>query len=217
MASGLFSIRTHNSLACHIGPLRLRSTCLSSLATQHGSLRVPKLFTHRLQQQFRNKTGEHQEEESFESCSICQLPIKFQSNQPDRSTACNFGREGGCDERIFGSQNGHHSMSGKNRRNCASTIPRKKSPDYLIFIGGGSATGLGKVISFRNTPFYTAILMTYAGGEVTTITRETVDGKRTTHSDIKEVLSLHVRDIESSRTIQLVYKSSAVLTQLSMQ
>lgn len=55
--------------------------------------------------------------------------------------------------------------------------------DCVVSIGGGSTTGLGKAIAFRNDAFQIVVPTTYAGSEVTPILGQTDNGLKTTVRD----------------------------------
>lgn len=55
--------------------------------------------------------------------------------------------------------------------------------DCLVAIGGGSTTGLGKAIAYRNDLPQIVIPTTYAGSEATSILGQTENGVKTTLSD----------------------------------
>lgn len=57
--------------------------------------------------------------------------------------------------------------------------------DCVIAFGGGSTIGLGKAIAWRTDTPQIVVATTYAGSEVTPILGETVDGLKTTRSDLK--------------------------------
>lgn len=52
--------------------------------------------------------------------------------------------------------------------------------DCVVAIGGGSSTGLGKAIAYRNDAFQIVLPTTYAGSEVTPILGQTENGLKTT-------------------------------------
>lgn len=76
-------------------------------------------------------------------------------------------------------------------------------PDVLVSIGGGSTTGLGKAISFRTGLYHIAIPTTYAGSEVTPILGETVDGIKTTQTDLSILPKTVVYDADFTLTLPL--------------
>ncbi|KAI3572763.1 hypothetical protein IWW34DRAFT_890560 [Fusarium oxysporum f. sp. albedinis] len=76
-----------------------------------------------------------------------------------------------------------------------------KEPDMLISIGGGSTTGLGKAISFRKDLYHIAIPTTYAGSEVTPILGETVDGIKTTQTNISILPKTVIYDVDLTLTL----------------
>lgn len=73
--------------------------------------------------------------------------------------------------------------------------------DSLVSLGGGSAIGLGKAISFRTGIYHLAVPTTYAGSEMTPILGETRDGKKTTMSDPKIRPGTVVYDIDLTMTL----------------
>lgn len=57
---------------------------------------------------------------------------------------------------------------------------KRQKADCVVSIGGGSTTGLGKAIAYRNDAVQIVIPTTYAGSEVTPILGQTEDGVKTT-------------------------------------
>jgi alcohol dehydrogenase class IV len=76
-----------------------------------------------------------------------------------------------------------------------------RQPDCLISIGGGSAIGLGKAMSFRNGLYHIAIPTTYAGSEVTPVVGETINGLKTTMSDPKILPGTVIYDMDLTMTL----------------
>lgn len=76
-----------------------------------------------------------------------------------------------------------------------------KSADCVISIGGGSTIGLGKAISIRTGLPHICIPTTYAGSEMTPISGETVDGKKTTKVDPKILPGTVIYDVDLTMTL----------------
>ncbi|MDE1132391.1 MAG: maleylacetate reductase [Ascidiaceihabitans sp.] len=68
--------------------------------------------------------------------------------------------------------------------------------DCVITIGGGSTTGLGKAIAYRNNLLQIAIPTTYAGSESTPILGQTENGAKTTLSDARVLPEVILYDPE---------------------
>ncbi|KAJ9643957.1 hypothetical protein H2199_003823 [Coniosporium tulheliwenetii] len=78
---------------------------------------------------------------------------------------------------------------------------KSRSADSVVSIGGGSAIGLGKAISFRTGLPHICIPTTYAGSEMTTHLGETAEGKKTTKSDPKILPATVVYDVDLTMTL----------------
>jgi hypothetical protein len=59
---------------------------------------------------------------------------------------------------------------------------RSLDADAVVFVGGGSTTGLGKAVASRLGVAHLVLPTTYAGSEVTPVLGETRDGAKTTRS-----------------------------------
>jgi maleylacetate reductase len=67
--------------------------------------------------------------------------------------------------------------------------------DTVISLGGGSATGLGKVLRLDHSFFFVAIPTTYAGSELTDIYGTTSDGGKRTGRDVRVVPDVALYDM----------------------
>jgi len=65
----------------------------------------------------------------------------------------------------------------------AMKVAAEIQADCVVSLGGGSTTGLGKAIAYRNDLLQLVIPTTYAGSEVTNILGQTEGGKKTTVRD----------------------------------
>lgn len=65
----------------------------------------------------------------------------------------------------------------------AMRVFKECGADCVVSIGGGSTTGLGKAIAYRNDAFQIVVPTTYAGSEVTPILGQTENGLKTTVRD----------------------------------
>ncbi|EON62553.1 maleylacetate reductase [Coniosporium apollinis CBS 100218] len=78
---------------------------------------------------------------------------------------------------------------------------KSRGADSVVSIGGGSAIGLGKAISFRTGLPHICIPTTYAGSEMTTHLGETAGGKKTTKSDPKILPATVIYDVDLTMTL----------------
>lgn len=69
-------------------------------------------------------------------------------------------------------------------------------PDVVVTVGGGSATGLGKMVALERDVELVAVPTTYAGSEMTTIWGTTTDGRKQTGRSIRVLPSTVVYDPE---------------------
>ncbi|KAH7237935.1 hypothetical protein B0J15DRAFT_516518 [Fusarium solani] len=92
---------------------------------------------------------------------------------------------------------------------------QEKEPDALVSIGGGSTTGLGKAISFRNGIYHIAIPTTYAGSEVTPILGETVDGVKTTQTHLSILPKTVIYDVDLTLTLPLSMSLTSLVNALA--
>lgn len=67
--------------------------------------------------------------------------------------------------------------------NAALAVVRETGADGIVSIGGGSTTGLGKMLALETALPFLAIATTYAGSEVTPLYGTTQDGAKTTGKD----------------------------------
>jgi maleylacetate reductase len=67
----------------------------------------------------------------------------------------------------------------------ARRLARASSVDTVITIGGGSATGLGKVVALESDVAIVSVPTTYAGSEMTAVHGLTVAGRKRTGSDAR--------------------------------
>jgi alcohol dehydrogenase class IV len=72
---------------------------------------------------------------------------------------------------------------------------RNGEVDCIISIGGGSAVGLGKAVSFRTGLPHICIPTTYSGSEMTAILGELRDGKKVAVTDHKILPSTVIYDV----------------------
>jgi maleylacetate reductase len=78
----------------------------------------------------------------------------------------------------------------------AADVVRANSVDFLVSIGGGSATNLGKALAARTGLRQIAVPTTYAGSEVTPMLGETADGVKTTRRDPALIPQTVLYDVE---------------------
>ncbi len=79
---------------------------------------------------------------------------------------------------------------------AAHELAQSLEADCTVSIGGGSTTGLGKVLALKYDLANVAIPTTYAGSEMTNIWGMTEDGKKTTGRDNKVVPRFSIYDPE---------------------
>lgn len=80
--------------------------------------------------------------------------------------------------------------------------------DCVISVGGGSAVGLGKAISFRTGLPHVCIPTTYSGSEMTAILGELKDGRKVAVTDPKILPATVIYDVDL--TMQLPKHLTAV-------
>ncbi|KAL5324753.1 hypothetical protein ACEPPN_005869 [Leptodophora sp. 'Broadleaf-Isolate-01'] len=83
----------------------------------------------------------------------------------------------------------------------AVKLVQSSACDAILSIGGGSAIGLGKAISFRTGIYHFAIPTTYAGSEMTLILGQTENGHKTTISNPKILPGSVVYDVDLTLTL----------------
>ena len=71
-----------------------------------------------------------------------------------------------------------------------------RNADSVVSMGGGSAIGLGKAISFRTGLPHICFPTTYAGSEMTPILGETAEGVKKTVSDKKILPATVIYDVD---------------------
>jgi maleylacetate reductase len=79
---------------------------------------------------------------------------------------------------------------------AATAAARDAGADIVVTIGGGSATGLGKVIAFSCDLPLMAVPTTYSGSEMTAIWGRTTEGRKHTAFDIRVLPRTVVYDPE---------------------
>tara|TARA_B100000497_G_scaffold126476_1_gene165464 strand:- start:4259 stop:5323 length:1065 start_codon:yes stop_codon:yes gene_type:complete len=87
--------------------------------------------------------------------------------------------------------------------------------DCLIAIGGGSTTGLGKAIAYRNDLPQITIPTTYAGSEATPILGQTEDGIKTTLIDPRVLPEVILYDAELVRTLPVAMTVTSALNAMA--
>jgi maleylacetate reductase len=68
---------------------------------------------------------------------------------------------------------------------AAATTAREVNADLVVSVGGGSPTGLGKVLAFTCDLQLIAVPTTYSGSEMTAVWGRTTDGRKHTAYDIR--------------------------------
>jgi maleylacetate reductase len=68
---------------------------------------------------------------------------------------------------------------------AAANTARKVKADVVVSVGGGSPTGLGKVLAFTCDIPLIAVPTTYSGSEMTAVWGRTTDGRKHTAYDIR--------------------------------
>lgn len=76
----------------------------------------------------------------------------------------------------------------------AMKVVAETGADSVVSLGGGSTTGLGKAIAYRNDLLQLVIPTTYAGSEVTNILGQTEGGRKTTVRDAKILPEIVIYD-----------------------
>jgi len=84
-----------------------------------------------------------------------------------------------------------------------------------VSIGGGSTTGLGKAISFRKGIYHISIPTTYAGSEVTPILGETIDGIKTTKTQIEILPKTVIYDVDLTLTLPLPMSLTSIINAIA--
>jgi maleylacetate reductase len=79
---------------------------------------------------------------------------------------------------------------------AATTTARESGADVVVTLGGGSATGLGKVLAFTCDLPLLAVPTTYSGSEMTAIWGRTTAGRKHTAFDIRVLPRTVVYDPE---------------------
>ncbi|MDG1376145.1 MAG: maleylacetate reductase [Yoonia sp.] len=87
--------------------------------------------------------------------------------------------------------------------------------DCLIAIGGGSTTGLGKAIAYRNDLPQVVIPTTYAGSECTSILGQTEDGLKTTLRDARVLPEVIIYDSELVITLPVSMTVTSALNAMA--
>jgi maleylacetate reductase len=77
---------------------------------------------------------------------------------------------------------------------AAMKVVLDTAADCVVSLGGGSTTGLGKAIAYRNDIFQIVVPTTYAGSEVTPILGQTEGGRKTTMRDAKILPEIVIYD-----------------------
>lgn len=83
----------------------------------------------------------------------------------------------------------------------AVAYAQSQGADSVISIGGGSAIGLGKAISFRTGLPHICFPTTYAGSEMTPILGETVNGVKKAISDKKILPATVIYDVDLTMSL----------------
>ena len=78
----------------------------------------------------------------------------------------------------------------------AADVAGEFDADTVVSIGGGSATGLAKMVALNRDVTVVAIPTTYAGSEMTPIWGTTVDGEKQTGSSLRVLPAVVIYDPE---------------------
>lgn len=97
----------------------------------------------------------------------------------------------------------------------ALQLARKYNADTVITLGGGSATGLGKMLKRELSLRLVAIPTTYAGSEWTNLYAVTDDGDKQTGRDDKVLADVIVQDVELTLTMPLSMTVSSLFNALA--
>jgi maleylacetate reductase len=87
--------------------------------------------------------------------------------------------------------------------------------DALVTIGGGSATGVGKVVKLRRGLPLVAVPTTYAGSEMTPIYGLTANGVKVTHRDERVVPDLVIYDPALTLSLPLALSTTSALNAIA--
>jgi maleylacetate reductase len=83
----------------------------------------------------------------------------------------------------------------------ALAVMQEAKADCTIALGGGSTTGLGKALAWRQDTPQIVVPTTYAGSEVTPILGETADDRKTTVSDPRILPEVVIYDVDLTLTL----------------
>lgn len=89
------------------------------------------------------------------------------------------------DGRIVGTIADARSHVGQDEADAARAVAQDTRADFLVAVGGGAATGLGKAVALATGLPLACIPTTYSGSEMTPIWGITRDGRKTTGRDEK--------------------------------
>jgi maleylacetate reductase len=99
-------------------------------------------------------------------------------------------------DRVAGVVDGATQHVSADHAERAASTARESGADILVTVGGGSATGFGKVLAFTCDLPLIAVPTTYSGSEMTAIWGRTTDGRKHTAFDIRVLPRAVVYDPE---------------------
>jgi maleylacetate reductase len=102
----------------------------------------------------------------------------------------------GLGDRVAGVVGGSTQYVPADLADDAASTAREVGADVLVTVGGGSATGLGKVLAFTCDVPLIAVPTTYSGSEMTAIWGRTTAGRKHTAFDIRVLPRAVVYDPE---------------------
>lgn len=87
------------------------------------------------------------------------------------------------------------------RADAATEIAEAQGVDAIVSIGGGSATGLAKIVALRRSIPIVAVPTTFSGSEATSVWGLTTDGRKETGSDSRVLPNTIVYDARLTSTL----------------
>jgi maleylacetate reductase len=98
---------------------------------------------------------------------------------------------------------------------AASALVRRFSPDALISVGGGAATGLGKALRLEYDLYFVVIPTTYSGSEMTSLYGVTAEATKRTGRDERVRPHVVLYDPEFTRGMPLGLALQSLLNALA--
>lgn len=101
------------------------------------------------------------------------------------------------------------------RADAATELAQQCEADALVTIGGGSSTGLAKIVALRTGLPIVAVPTTFAGSEATNVWGLTTDARKETGSDIRVLPKVIVYDVTLSTGLPAQLAMSSGLNALA--